>query len=89
MDERADHQECHTDIEINDFKKTVEYNCNENEVIVGIGDPPGSLGLCQMRRLELGAYPSLSLRIMILLRTKLFSCMSNEIMGDIRRMTLG
>ena len=35
LDERADHQECHTDIEINDFKETVEYNCNENEVIVG------------------------------------------------------
>ena len=52
-----------------------------------IGDPPGSLGLCQMSRLETGAY--VTLRTMILLRTRLFSCMSNEIMDDIRRMTLG
>ena len=51
-----------------------------------IGDPPGSLDLYQMSRLEVGAW--VTLRIMILLRTRSFSCMSSKIMGDTWWMTL-
>ena len=50
-------------------------------ILMVIGDPPGSLSLYRMSRLEIGAW--MTLRAMILLRTKLFSSMSNVIMGDI------